>query len=113
MKAVLQLIIGSFVLLLGACGGGSSDSTASTSTSITASYPEGVSGSSPTAVADSSSTTITASADMPPHRKFTDWLDALTGAISERNGAQFLRTLQAALPFVMPLQRPPKSLKAA
>jgi len=108
MKAVLQLIIGSFVLLLGACGGGSSDSTASTSTSITASYPEGVSGSSPTAVADSSSTTITASADMPLHRKFTDWLDALTGAISERNGAQFLRTLQAALPFGHAIAAPTK-----
>ena len=109
MKNVLQIIIGSLVLLLGACGGGSSSSTASTSSSsITASYPEGVSGSSPTAVADASSTTITASADMPPHRKFTDWLDALSRSISERNGSQFLRTLQAALPFGQAIAAPTK-----
>ena len=109
MKNVLQIIIGSLVLLLGACGGGSSSSTASTSSSsISASYPEGVSGSSPTAVADASSTTITASADMPPHRKFTDWLDALSRSISERNGSQFLRTLQAALPFGQAIAAPTK-----
>jgi hypothetical protein len=108
MKIIFKTSAAFSITVLVACGGGGGGVSTETTTAITASYPEGVSASSPTAVAASSSTTITASANIPPNQKFANWIDTLVAAVINHNSAQFIHTLQAALPFGDAIAAPTK-----
>jgi hypothetical protein len=108
MKIIYKTSAAFSLSVLVACGGGGGGVSTETTTAITASYPEGVSASSPTAVAASSSTTITASVNIPPNQKFANWVDTLVAAVINHNSAQFIHTLQAALPFGDAIAAPTK-----
>lgn len=108
MKIIYKTSAAFSITVLVACGGGGGGVSTETTTAITASYPEGVSASSPTAVTASSSTTITASVNIPPNQKFANWIDTLVAAVINHNSAQFIHTLQAALPFGDAIAAPTK-----